>query len=290
MNVDPESKFITRASPTFQISLHPLVIISVSDYYTREKAITENPNPLVIGALMGTQDGRKLEICNSFEMKYESNSQSGNSGQSRTIDKELFNTKLEQFNTVFSEFDFLGWYATCDVIDERIMEMQKQVMNLGENIIFLQLKPKTDSGQDLPISVYETVMDVEGETPRVMFVNIPYSINTGEAERVTVDDLTKFNSNADSTVSCATDYMNSMQNAVTMLHQRIRILLHYLLAVKKGQLPMDHKLLRKISSFCNLLPLIDTAEFKENYSAECQDALLMSYLATITKALNAMEE
>eukprot|EP01097_Dermamoeba_algensis_P009955 TRINITY_DN717_c0_g1_i3.p1 TRINITY_DN717_c0_g1~~TRINITY_DN717_c0_g1_i3.p1 ORF type:complete len:115 (-),score=16.06 TRINITY_DN717_c0_g1_i3:953-1297(-) len=51
------------------IFLHPLVIISISDHFTRTKFAINNkdPNPRVVGALIGTQAGRNIEIFRSFE-------------------------------------------------------------------------------------------------------------------------------------------------------------------------------------------------------------------------------
>jgi COP9 signalosome complex subunit 6 len=50
--------------------LHPLVLMNVSDHYTRYKAqcaAGEEP-PRVLGCLLGMQAGnREVEICNSFE-------------------------------------------------------------------------------------------------------------------------------------------------------------------------------------------------------------------------------
>jgi COP9 signalosome complex subunit 6 len=57
-----------------QIDLHPLVIINISDHFTRAKVETNHPNanpaPRVIGALLGVQNGRNVEISNSFELVY----------------------------------------------------------------------------------------------------------------------------------------------------------------------------------------------------------------------------
>ena len=54
--------------------LHPLVLVNVSDHYTRMKAqLSPGEEPdRVLGCLLGFQTGnREVEICNSFEVKYE---------------------------------------------------------------------------------------------------------------------------------------------------------------------------------------------------------------------------
>jgi len=80
-----------ESGSTLSISLHPLVIINVSDHFTRERVQKDVPNPRVIGALFGVQTGREVseslwmilffllityfcssqvEIMNSFELTY----------------------------------------------------------------------------------------------------------------------------------------------------------------------------------------------------------------------------
>ena len=59
--------------------LHPLVIVNVSDHYTRMRLATsrgkqagssQNGVERVIGLILGEQTGRVVEICNSFELDY----------------------------------------------------------------------------------------------------------------------------------------------------------------------------------------------------------------------------
>lgn len=53
------------------ISLHPLVIINISDHATRARmGAGGKTQPRVIGALFGVQSGRSVEIFNSFEIVY----------------------------------------------------------------------------------------------------------------------------------------------------------------------------------------------------------------------------
>jgi COP9 signalosome complex subunit 6 len=49
-----------------------LVLINVSDHFTRFKANGPEgaPPPTVIGCLLGVQDGRSVDVVNSFEMRF----------------------------------------------------------------------------------------------------------------------------------------------------------------------------------------------------------------------------
>ena len=52
------------------VTLHPLVIINVSDHFTRSRCNTSgSTDTRVFGILIGVQNGRQMEIANSFEVK-----------------------------------------------------------------------------------------------------------------------------------------------------------------------------------------------------------------------------
>lgn len=106
-----ESKSVMAGSttiPSVTILLHPLVIMNVSEHYTRIRAQKGSRDDgiydlllegciqlkylffLVFGALIGKQKGRKVEILNSFELKIDIEE-----GET-IINKEYYNTKEEQ--------------------------------------------------------------------------------------------------------------------------------------------------------------------------------------------------
>lgn len=72
----------SAASSDRQVKLHPLVLINISDHYTREKCRPES-SPLytgaqrVAGVLFGVQKGNTVDIYESFEMLYTRDSSSG---------------------------------------------------------------------------------------------------------------------------------------------------------------------------------------------------------------------
>ena len=43
------------------------------------------------------------------------------------------------------------------------------------------------NAQKLPIKVYEPTMDFHGGKARAVYIEVPYNVETGEAERIAVD-------------------------------------------------------------------------------------------------------
>jgi COP9 signalosome complex subunit 6 len=64
----------------------------------------------------------------------------------------------------------------------------------------------------------------------------------------------------------------------------------YVQAVDQGKIPRDAGVLRRVVSLCHQLPTIDTPEFKQEFITEYNDALLITYLASITKSANSVND
>ena len=82
------------------IHLHPLVIINISDHATRSRVRNQGQFQRVIGALLGYQKGKELEVLNSFELVTKTASTEDDSAMSTTsntlIDETYLQGKLTQ--------------------------------------------------------------------------------------------------------------------------------------------------------------------------------------------------
>lgn len=126
------------AAPTFLISLHPLVILNISEHYTRLRAQVEGEekeNIKVFGALIGKQKGRDIEIMNSFELKFEFED------KRHIFNVGFYECKEKQFKQVFPDLDFLGWYTNGDEPSIDDMLVHSQIMFVHESPLLLKLNP-----------------------------------------------------------------------------------------------------------------------------------------------------
>lgn len=71
-----------------QIQLHPLVILTISDYITRH-TLRRQQGP-VVGAILGAQNGRDITMEHAFECK------TVQDGDRVTFDDEWFKDRLQQ--------------------------------------------------------------------------------------------------------------------------------------------------------------------------------------------------
>jgi len=280
------------AQGSVSVAIHPLVIMNVSEHWTRQRAQEGKPMQ-VIGALIGKQKGRSIEIFNTFELKFDLVE------NSIIIDKEFYSIREEQFKQVFQDLDFLGWYSTGDAPNRSDIAVHKQICDINESPVFLKLNPATKH-TDLPITVYESVIDIVDGKATMLFVELPFSLATEEAERIGVDHVARVSTvgasssgnadAADAGPSLVSDHLTAQYSAIKMLHSRVKLIMDYVKAVDDGTLQGNHEILRDIKSLVHRLPLMDNPKFQSDYAVQCNDVTLITYLGSITKGCNTVNQ
>lgn len=272
---DQKSNVVDNFMGSVSVSLHPLVIMNISEHWTRVKAQSSGQEKQVIGALIGKQKGRDLEIMNSFELVF-----SLVDGL-LTIDREYYNTKEEQFKQVFDDLEFLGWYTTGGPPNEADLHVHKQICEINESPIFLKLNPTHAS--DLPITIFESVLEIVQGQSKMLFVKVPYTLATEDAERIGVDHVARMAGTDLSGKSVVSEHLNPQYNAIQMLHGQVKQVLKYITAVEAGEVERNHQILRETYSLIHRLPLMNTKQFDEEFYTQCNDVNLIVYLGVITK-------
>ncbi|KAI7861620.1 maintenance of mitochondrial structure and function-domain-containing protein [Spinellus fusiger] len=276
----------SQSQSGLSISVHPLVILNISDHYTRIKL--QNPAALekgrVYGALLATQIGRTIELMNSCELPANTHEE----GQV-TLNNVYLSTKLDQLKQVFPLLDFIGWYSLGESPTEADLHLHQQFLPLHESCLFLQMNPKVlgHGIKEFPVSIYESVLDIVHETTRLGFVKASYRVETNEAERIAIEQVAK-PSTSDTGAGLVIAHLTTQKNAIAMLNSRIQFLQGYLKDVMEGVMPVDHTILRQLASVCRGSPVIDSMAFNEQFSTEYNDVLLVTYLATITQGMNIL--
>ncbi|KAL0916004.1 hypothetical protein M5K25_013480 [Dendrobium thyrsiflorum] len=289
----------SRSGPTFK--LHPLVIVNISDHYTRVKAQTQHSvstgtasssltaangsaAPRVFGCVIGEQRGRTVEIFNSFEMILDPISQ--------TLDRAFLEKKQELYKKVFPNFYILGWYSTGSDAEESDMQIHKALMDINESPVYVLLNPAiSHAKKDLPVTIFETELHVIDGIPQLIFVRSNYAIETVEAERISVDHVAHLKpSDGGSAATQLAAHLTGIHSAIKMLNSRIRIVHQYLLAMQRGDVPLENSLLRQVSSLLRRLPAMESEKFQDDFLMEFNDTLLMTYLAMFTNCASTMNE
>lgn len=286
MDVDCQAAAGVMAGPgqsgSVSISLHPLVIMNVAEHWTRTRA-QEGQSVQVFGALIGKQKGRNIEVMNSFELLID------RVADAVVIDREYYDLKEEQFKQVFSECEFIGWYTTGDVPTELDIKVHKQICEINESPILLKLNPLAKQS-DLPILLYESVIDLVNGQATMLFVELSYTLATEEAERIGVDHVARMSSLEHNDSSTVAEHLLAQHGAIKMLHSRVKLVLDYIKAVQAGEIEKNLEVLREAYSLCHRLPVLNTTRFKGEFYQQCNDVSLMTYLGTLTKTCNTINQ
>ncbi|BEI91744.1 uncharacterized protein CcaverHIS019_0405640 [Cutaneotrichosporon cavernicola] len=281
------------ANSGLTINLHPLAILNISDHYTRVKCTGSTAK--MLGAILGTQNGRDVSMQNSFELTLDES-------DSTKFDAAFLATRHELFSQTFPTLSVVGWYTIGAAPTPGDVAIHEQFINANESgpSFFVLFNPDIpDGAKTLPFSVYEAAL--EGESSAGKFVRLECGIETGEAERIAVDGVIKDASGeADQTGEVTS--LTMQRNAIAMLYDRALVLLKYVSGVVDGWLQTrkllitagtakpDHDILRQISALVATLPVMDVNELHTELETEYNDVQLTTYLTTLLQQLEAFAD
>ena len=201
-------------------ALHPLVLLTISDYITRH-SLRQQTQPIV-GALLGQQNGREITIEHAYDVKLLDPIEDQ---QEWKLHESWFADRLQQYKDVHKvpALDLVGWWTISPVNGPgtEVLGIHRHIMQTyNESALLLVFHPETvlagsQVGGKLPLTIYETVyessknaeggdedMQVEGEESKTReslvarFKELNYEVVTGEAEMIGVDFVARGGGNA----------------------------------------------------------------------------------------------
>jgi COP9 signalosome complex subunit 6 len=223
---------------------------------------------------------------NSFELHYHKKE-----GKT-SIDMVYYKMKEEQFKQVLCEMDLLGWYSTGESPEDEDVHVHKQILEVHESPLFIQMNPAAKSLNDLPISMYESSIDiVNGEMgrqeTRMVFMKIKYDLTTEDSERIGLDHVAKISTANETSQSKVSENLMVQHSAIKMLTSRIDIILEYVQGVNKGELKFDHEILRETKALADRLPILESRDrFTPEFYTQCNDVALMTLMGSVHKSSN----
>ena len=194
---------------SLNIHLHPLVLLTISDYIARHTL--RNLKSPIVGALLGQQNGRDITLEHAFECQMIQDN-----GQT-ILHQEWFKDRLQQYKDVHQDppLELMGWFTLTPVSGPEALHVpiHEQILKLNETAVLLAFHPSSvlegaAVGAKLPLTIYESLyesgeagdrsMEIDGQESQldIRFRELPYSVETGEAEMISVDAVARGAGNA----------------------------------------------------------------------------------------------
>lgn len=285
MEVDDTPVVFPLTTSGLSVSLHPLPILNISEHLTRRKLQTNTQDPFVLGALLGTQNGREVEIVNTFELAVENNGES--------VDHSFLVSRRDQYKQVFPSLELIGWYTIALRPTSKHISLHEQFTKYCPSPLLLLLQPiltfassADTNAQTLPFKAYEPSIEIKERVSRSVYIEVPYKVETGEAERIAVDWTARGGGSGTSLDS----HLQTQRSAVKMLHERILVLVKYVEDVISGQAPKDDAILRSLAALIASLPVTESKAFRREFNTEYEDVQLTAFLSSLTKSSNILND
>jgi len=186
------------------VSIHPLVLVNLSDGHTRLIAAREmsgsssksRAGVRATGVLLGKRVRNVLEVNHSFELK---------ENPDGSFDREFGDTRMAQFEEIFPMLDVVGWYACDDQLRQSDLQRHTEIMELFcEKPVFLLLdvtkalkneQSSTGYFETIPITV-NVATDAQN-SENLIFKQIPYNFLSTDSERIAVDHVLEHATSSD---------------------------------------------------------------------------------------------
>ncbi|KIK79569.1 hypothetical protein PAXRUDRAFT_275275 [Paxillus rubicundulus Ve08.2h10] len=264
------------------VVVHPLVLLSVTDHHAR--SISRNSSKRVIGVLLGQDNGKTVNVANSFGIPFEEDEK-----DSKTwfLDHNYIEGMYDMFKKVNARERMIGWYHTGPKLrasDQEINDLFKRYI-VNPVMVIVDVRPDTVG---IPTDAYFAVEEIkdDGTETRKTFLHVPSAIEAEEAEEIGVEHLLR--DIKDSTTTTLATRVSEQLASLQSLQSRLRDIHGYLLDVAAGALPVNHQIIYHLQDALNLLPDLSDPVVMKSFTSSTNDQLLVVYLSGLLRSVIAL--
>ncbi|KAJ5099830.1 hypothetical protein N7532_006831 [Penicillium argentinense] len=336
--MDPPQSLVSQkpSDSGIHVQVHPLVLLTISDQITRFAARQRKvEGSTIIGVLLGQQNGRQITIDHAFECDVPRGDDT-----EVLLPEPWFEERVKQFKDVHKapSVDLVGWWSIMPPTGPSTVHLplHRQLLQThNENAVFLGFQTTQVNSDSrtakLPLAIYESVLEGENaaDAPKDMqidgeernmslrFRELPYAVDTGEAEIIGVDTIAKGSGTAshdemrtqksnlstgneeNASVGLSQDEeelvgsLNTRINAVRTFQDRISNIKDYLISIERGDVPPSHHILRSINSLMSQLSILAPDEggsFASEVLAQQNDVELAALLGRMGENIKEIRE
>lgn len=279
-----DSKVLRQPGIPSKVLIHPLVLLSVVDHYTR---VAKGAPNRVVGILLGEMSHGKADITNSFALPF---SEDPKNPKVWYLDHAYHEAMFAMFKKVNASEKVIGWYSTGPKIRASDLDIHEVIRRYTAEPILVIIDVNPADEAEIPTKAYVSVEappEAKSES-RQNFVYLPSEIGAYEAEEVGVEHLLR--EIRDSRVSTLSDSVAAKLGSLRALEGRMHEMYQYLDNVCKGRLPVNHRIIYSMQDIFNLCPDMKKQELVKAFAVKTNDNMLVMYLSSLIRSIIALHD
>ena len=250
------------------VGIHPIVILTISDFYNRMRVTSNGKVKRVFGALMGLKTGTKVEIFSAFEF-------SNQSPEPDKIDLDIqyIDTRRDLATQLFPKLDIIGFFSTNDSItpNEKDREILKAMTYFGViTPVYLVLSTNVEKASELPIGVYDI------DKTKKTFNKVNHVIEGWESERICLETVTK-TAEIGNDQSGLIQNLQTTKNALNVLKENLDLIKNNMKKFEK-----DEKFKEMLEDLLINYPSANESDYEEMIAEKQKEVFILNNICAGT--------
>ena len=250
------------------VGIHPIVILTISDFYNRMRVTSNGKVKRVFGALMGLKTGTKVEIFSAFEF-------SNQSPEPDKIDLDIqyIDTRRDLATQLFPKLDIIGFFSTNDSItpNEKDREILKAMTYFGViTPVYLVLSTNVEKASELPIGVYDI------DKTKKTFNKVNHVIEGWESERICLETVTK-TAEIGNDQSGLSQNLQTTKNALNVLKENLDLIKNNMKKFEK-----DEKFKEMLEDLLINYPSANESDYEEMIAEKQKEVFILNNICAGT--------
>jgi 26S proteasome regulatory subunit N8 len=291
----PSSSSTTAIGSISDVTVHPLVLLSVADHYHR---VARGTRKRAVGVLLGTVSRGSIDATNSFAVPFEEDLKNP---AVFYLDHNFLENMLHMFRKINAKERVVGFYSTGPEIrpnDLRIHSMLKRFLPKGSVTppVFCIIDVRPDR-HSIPTTAYRVIEEVEegggGNTNsaelKKNFAHVPSLIGAMEAEEVGVEHLLRDIN--DPTISSVANLIKAKMAGLSTLTSKLVEMKDYLQDIVDGKVKkINQEIIANMQTIINLLPNLNVEELVKAILVKTNDLHMVIYLSSLIRSVIALHD